>query len=112
MPSGAIVAGWRIPHATTAGACHKPGMHTESTPRAIAMHDEPLIPTRSAQEYEDCLHNLHNGRMVSDWVVSSDVPRHIYIADSLDVSKFYPNSRWCKAHRGRKTPLPIQIGRR
>ena len=96
---------------------HKPGMHTESTQRAIAMHDEPLIPTRSAQEYEEHLHNLHNGRMVSDWVVSSvlgleNVPRHIYIADSLDVSKFDPNSRWCKAHRGRETPLPTQIGRR
>ena len=117
LPSGAIVAGSRIPHATTAGPCHQPGMHTESTQRAIAMHDEPLIPTRSAQEYEEHLHNLHNGRMVSDWVVSSvlgleNVPRHIYIADSLDVSKFDPNSRWCKAHRGRETPLPTQIGRR
>ena len=117
LPSGAIVGEWRIPHATTAGACHKPGIHTESTQRAIAMHDEPLIPTRIAPEYEEYLYRLRNGGMVSDWVVSSvlgleNVPRHIYIADSLDVSKFDPNSRWCKAHRGRETPLPTQIGRR
>ena len=116
-PSGAVVAGWRIPHATTAGPRHKPGMHTESTQCAIAMHDKPLTPTQSTQEYEQYLHDLHNGRMVSDWVISSilgleNVPRHIYIADSLDVSKFDPNSRWCKARRGRETPLPTQIGRR
>ncbi len=48
LPSGAIVAGWQIPHATTAGPLQTFGMHTESTQRAIAMHDEPLTPTRSA----------------------------------------------------------------
>lgn len=81
------------------------------------MHDEPLTPTQSPQKYEQYLHDLHNGCMVSDWVVSSilgleDVPRHIYIADSLDVAKFDPTSRWCKARRGRETPLPTQIDRR
>ena len=116
-PSGPIVAGWRIPHATTAGPRHKPGMHAESTQRAITMHDEPLNPTQSTQEYEQYLHDLHNGWMVSDWVVSSilgleNVPRHIYVAESLDVSKFDPNSRWCKARRGRETPIPTEIGRR
>ena len=54
------------------------------------MYDELLTPTRSAQEYEQCLHNLYDGRMVSDWVVSSvlsleNIPRHIYIADSLEI---------------------------
>ena len=101
LPNGAIVAGWQIPYATTAGPRQTSGMHTESTQRAIAMHDEPLTPTRSAQEYEQYLHNLYDGSMVSDWVVSSvlsleNIPRHIYIADSLEVSNFDPNSRWCK----------------
>ena len=117
LPSRAIVAGWRISHATTAGPRHKPGMRTESTQRAIAMHDEPLTPTRSAQGYEQYLHDLLSGGMVSDWVVSSilgleNVPCHIYIADSLDVSKFDPNSGWCKVHQGCETPQPTQISRR